>query len=250
MSFFDDLFGGGAEKRAAEKNRGLYTNLQNLGSGYLQQGYDTGVSNLNQAKDAFTPLSALGEKYGGASTMLLNALGVNGAAGSQAATNAFQQAPGYQFTLDQGLESINRRRAAAGMLNSGNADVDAIKYATGLADQTYGNWLSNLGQFVSPELSATSGAASGKAGAFGDLASLAQNNSMNQLGLLNQTTAGQVGANNLQAEGEAAGAKNLLGLGTSLASLGTGGLFGGFGSSLGGMGLGFGSAKNTTGRLY
>lgn len=251
MSLFDDLFGGGAEKRAAEKNRGLYTNLQNLGTGYLQQGYDTGVSNLNQAKDAFTPLSALGEKYGGATTMLQNALGVNGAAGNAAATAAFQQAPGYQYTLDQGLEAINRRRAAGGMLSSGNADIDAMNYATNLANQGYNSWLSNLGQFVSPELSATGGAASGKAGAFGDLASLAQNNSMNQIGLLNQTTAGQVGANNLQAQGEASGAKNLLGLGTSLASLGTGGLFGGFGgSSLGGLGLGFGNAANTTGRLY
>jgi hypothetical protein len=229
MSFLGNLFGGDAEKEAADKNRAQYSNLQTQGSNLLTQGYNTGVGNLNNALGAYQPLNDLASKYGAGSTMLLNALGANGTAGSQAATNAFQNSTGYLSGLDAGLDAINRRRAAAGMLASGNADQDATNYATNLVNQQYGTWLNGLGSFTNPELSATSGAATGTANTYGDLASLANNNATNQVNLLGQTTAGQVGANNLQAQGEAAGAKNLLGLGTSLLGLGTGG-----GSTVGG----------------
>jgi hypothetical protein len=47
----------------------------------------------------------------------------------------------YGFSLDQGLQALDRTHAAAGNLSSGNADTDAMKYATGLAGQTYGNYL-------------------------------------------------------------------------------------------------------------
>lgn len=248
--FLDTLFGGGAEKEAAEKNRGLYNNLQTLGSGYLQQGYDTGVENVNKALGSYSQLSDLAKKYGSGTDLYLNALGANGAAGSAAATDAFKNSTGYMTGLDAGLDAINRRRAASGMLSSGNADQDATNYATNLVNQQYGTWLNSLGGLVSPELSATSGAASGQAGSYNDLASLAQNNAVNKLGLLGQTTTGQVGANALQAQGEAAGAKNLLGLGTSIIGAVAGGGGGSLLSSLGGMGLGSGSTAMTTGRLY
>lgn len=214
--FFDTLFGGGAEKEAAEKNRALYTDYLNKGNDYLKTGYDTGVTNLNNALDAYTPLSDLASKYGGATTLALNALGANGTAGSQAATDAFKNSTGYMTGLDAGLDAINRRRAAAGMLSSGNADQDATKFATNLVGQQYGTWLGNLNSFVNPELAATSAAATGTASGYNDLASLAGNYATNRTGLLGQATTGQVGANNLQAQGEASGAKNLLGLGTSL----------------------------------
>jgi hypothetical protein len=229
MSFLGNLFGGDAEKEAAEKNRAQYDNLQTQGSNLLTQGYNTGVGNLNSALGAYQPLNDLASKYGGASTMLLNALGVNGATGSQAAQSAFTNNPGYTSGLDAGLDAINRRRAASGMLASGNADQDAQTFGQNLQNQQYNSWLTNLAGFTNPELAATSGAATGTAGVYGDLASLANNNATNQVNLLGQTTAGQVGANNLQAQGEAAGAKNLLGLGTSLLGLGTGG-----GSTVGG----------------
>lgn len=223
MGFFDDLFGGGAEKRAAEKNRQQYDNLQSVGSGYLQQGYDTGVANINQAKDAFKPLSALGQKYGAGTSLYLDSLGANGQAGNDRATAAFQAGPGYDYLVKQTLDNTNRQANAAGMLNSGNTLAALQDRAYNLANQSYGQWQNNLAGLVNPELSATSGAAVGTAGAYNDLASLAQNNAINKTNLLGQTTAGQVGANNLQAQGEASGAKNLLGLGTSLLSLGTGG---------------------------
>src|SRR3954462_542190 len=147
-SFFDTLFGGGAEREAADKNRALLAQYGTTGNtaldtgltnstgalntgvnnaaGFLGQNKDiygnlltsgtntanTGLTNqlgaLGQAGQAYAPLSALASKYGGGTDMYLNSLGVNGAAGNQAAVNAFQAGPGYDFTLNQGLDAINR----------------------------------------------------------------------------------------------------------------------------------------------
>jgi hypothetical protein len=304
--FFDTLFGGGAEREAAEKNRallaqygqtgntaldsgltnstgavntgagnaagllgqntGLYGGLRDAGQGYLNTGLQGGLTALQGAQGAYEPLSALAAKYGGGTDMYLNSLGVNGAGGNQAAVDAFQTGPGYQFGLDQGLDAINRRRANSGMLNSGNADLDAIKYGTGLANQEYGNWQTKLAGLINPELSATQGAATGVAGIGRDIAALygadaaarvgleqgvtagqagvntnlAQNqvalgNSLaglysgdatNRVGLQGNITSGNMGANNTEAAGQAAGAKNLLGAGMSLAGLAAGGPIG------------------------
>ena len=50
-----------------------------------------------------------------------------------------EKTPGYQFTRDQGLKSVNNAMGARGLLNSGAAMRGAADYATGLADQTYTN---------------------------------------------------------------------------------------------------------------
>jgi hypothetical protein len=93
-----------------------------------------------------------------------DASGANGVAGLQNAMNTFKnsgQYGAYGFSLDQGLQALDRTHAAAGNLSSGNADTDAMKYATGLAGQTYNSYLSGL----SPYLGANSSAVSGAAGA-------------------------------------------------------------------------------------
>lgn len=46
--------------------------------------------------------------------------------------------PGYQFTLDQGLQAIQRSRAARGAGDGGALIKEATRYATGLADTTFG----------------------------------------------------------------------------------------------------------------
>ena len=225
-SFFSTLFGGGAEKEAADRNRAALSGYLTTGLGYLDKGYDTSKAALDTA---YGSLADLAKKYGGATSLGLDALGVNGTDGNARATEAFQAGPGYQFTLDSGLDALNRRRAGAGMLDSGNADIDAIKFGTGLADQTYGSWMDRLGGYISPELSATTSGA----GVQQSLADLGQTDATNRIGLQGNYTSGVVGANNAEAAGKAAGAKNLLGGALSLATLGTslaGG--GGLGSSL------------------
>jgi hypothetical protein len=48
-----------------------------------------------------------------------------------------QQTPGYQFTLNQGLKSVQNSAAARGLGSSGAALKGAASYTTGLADSTY-----------------------------------------------------------------------------------------------------------------
>jgi hypothetical protein len=185
------ITGGGNQARTA-LGQGYETGRGDIGQGYADaQGFLTGGAGaangyLEGAKSAYTPLSQLGTKYGGATSMALNALGVNGAQGQTDARSAFSAGPGYNFNMDQGLEAINRRRAAGGMLDSGNADRDAQTYGAGLASQEYDKWLSNLIGFTNPELSATSGAATGVAGLGRDQASLANTTGVAQAGLANQ----------------------------------------------------------------
>lgn len=50
---------------------------------------------------------------------------------------SLEQTPGYQFTLSQGLKSVQNSAAARGLGTSGAAYKGAAEYATGLADKTY-----------------------------------------------------------------------------------------------------------------
>lgn len=77
----------------------------------------------------------------------LDALGINGPDGSARAQDAFQTGPGYDFALNQGLDALDRRAAGRGMLDSGNTNLDTIKYAQGMANQEYGSWLDRLTNF-------------------------------------------------------------------------------------------------------
>jgi hypothetical protein len=241
-SFLSDMFGGGAEAEAADKNRALYNQYGTQGQGYLDTGLTQSTGALNSGVGAYAPLSALASKYGAGTDMYMNSLGLNGPAGNTAATNAFQAGPGYQFQMDQGLDAINRQRAAAGMLGSGNAGIDAMKYGQGLANQAYGGWQTQLSGLNNNALAATTGAATGQAGQYDQLANLFQQNATNQIGLQGNVTSGLASANNTQAAGEAAGAKNLLGLGMSILGAVAGGPLGAaLGGGLGGL---FGSSPS------
>jgi len=229
--FFDTLFGGGAEREAAERNRALTSQYGTDAQGYLKTGYDTSTGNLNQAIGAYQPLSTLAAGYNKGGDLWQDALGINGAEGNTRATGAFQAGPGYQFAMDQGLDAVNRRRAAGGMYDSGNADIDTLKFAQGLGNQEYQNWLKNLQASGQTGVGLTGQAAQGQAGGYTNLANLSQKYAGDQTGVIGNQLSSNVNSSNLQAQGEASGAKNLLGAGLSLASLGTG-ASGGLGSSL------------------
>jgi hypothetical protein len=306
-SFFDTLFGGAAEREAAERNRaaldryvqdgnaaldrglvrsedalrtgvnsanryltsnyGLYDDLRNTGTAILDRGRADSLAALKDVGAVYDPVAALGARYGAGTQLYLDSIGVNGADGHARAQAAFNAGPGYAFARDQGIEALNRRRAAAGMLNSGNADIDALTYGTGLANQTYGSWQDRLAGLINPELNATSTAATGRAGAASNIANVIGQDTAARLGLAQGVTAGQAGvnaargandvalgnslaglytgdagnrvniagnnvsgqmaANNLEAQGQAQGARNLLNGTLSLASLAAGAFGGG-----------------------
>lgn len=213
-SFLDGLFGGGNEREAAEKNRAELSGYLTKGLGYLDKGYATSKGELDTA---YTSLADLAKKYGAGSSLYLDALGVNGADKATAAQSSFTTSPGYEAGIDAGIDVLNRRRASGGMLDSGNADIDAITFGQNEQNKEYGGWLDRLGGFVSPELAATTGGAGVKQ----SLADLGQTDATNRIGLQGNYTSGVVGANNYEAAGASAGSKNLLNGALSLATLGT-----------------------------
>jgi len=136
--------------------------------GYLDQGSSAALGRLDQAKagigGAYDSLTALANKYGAGADMYSNSLGLGGAAGTQAAQDAFKAGPGYDFQLNQGLDAISRRRNMTGAASGGNVDRDAQNYGQGLANQEYGKWQDRLGTYNQLQLGATGAAATGTAG--------------------------------------------------------------------------------------
>lgn len=136
-----------------------------MGNADIDQGLDTARTDYGRAGDLFGNLTT---GYGAGSKLYADALGVNGAAGTDAARAAFTSSPGYTFNLDQGLQALQRTRAVNGTLASGNADTDTIKFASGLANQDYSNWLNALSGYDAKTLAATTG----QAGTFGQMGNL------------------------------------------------------------------------------
>lgn len=160
MGLFSLFSNDDAEQAAAQRNAGLQQGYNALSDLY-QQGRNAITSGYGQASSLYQPLiastTAGANAYGDAS-------GANGAAGLARADATFKnsgQYGNYGFALTQGLQALDRTHAAAGNLNSGNADTDTLNYATGLANNTYNSYLSGL----SPYLSANSNAVAGGANA-------------------------------------------------------------------------------------
>jgi hypothetical protein len=241
--FFDTLFGGGAEREAADKNRALTSQYGTQAQDFLKTGYDTGTADLNQAIGAYQPLSDLASKYGRGTDLYLGALGVNGPDAARAAQSQFVTTPGYDLSERAGEEAVNRARANMGMSLSGNTLQDLQTFGQNNLYQTqYAPWMAGLSGINQNALTATTGAAAGQAGGYTNLANLAKGYASDQTGVAGNVLSGNVNANNLQAAGEASGAKNLLGAGLSLATLamgipniGGGSMLGaGLGNALGG----------------
>jgi hypothetical protein len=136
--------------------------------GYLDQGQSGAMGSLAQARGdltanggAYAPLSALAARAGRGSALYSDALGINGAEGTDRARGAYTPSLGYETTLNSGIDAINRRANAAGMLVGGNANRDAITFAHDLSNRDMGSWLDRLRGMSDQELSATSGAAAG-----------------------------------------------------------------------------------------
>lgn len=156
------LFNGG--KNAANTATKYAVMGANIGNMYLDQGTDALTKQYGQAQQYFDPLAST---YNKGSQTYADALGINGSEGNARATSAFQAGPGYEFSLNQGLDNLDRRAASRGMLGSGNTSADAINYATGVANQEYGSWLDRLGGY-NPLALQTAGAQAGLTTGIGD----------------------------------------------------------------------------------
>jgi hypothetical protein len=86
-------------------------------------------------------------------------MGLNGPDAATAAMNNFQQGPGYQWQLGQGLRAIDAGNAARGILRSGATDKAEMTYGEGLANQTFQQYYSNLAGISGLGASAAAGGA-------------------------------------------------------------------------------------------
>ncbi len=161
MGLFD-AFGTGAQRDAAnaqiagiDQGIGDLTKSFGQGRGALTTNYTAGLDpflknfqNANQGDQA-----------------LADALGLNGPEGSARAVSAFQANPGYKFQLQQGQDAILANQAKTGQLASGATNLDLDKYSQGVANQGWGQYVSNL----QPYLGAAGSAASGIGGLYSGL---------------------------------------------------------------------------------
>lgn len=111
-----------------------------------------------------------------------------------------EQTPGYQFTLSQGLKSVQNSYAAQGLGQSGAAEKGAVDYAEGLAGTTYQqqfqNYLNQNSQIYNM-VGGLTGSGQNAAAGTGALAlnSTAQINALNTAGA-NAQAAGTVASSN------------------------------------------------------
>lgn len=170
MGIFDELFNssGGEEaarNAAAARTTGLNTGLTNANSA-LDTGFGQSREFFDRASVPFTDLLRRGNA--GYDTYL-DATGVNGAGGISRAGDLFKSMPGYRGGLDTGIDLLERRANARGMLSGGNTSADTIKYASDYDAGKYKDFLSSL----LPNIGVAQGATSGTAGILGQQGAMA-----------------------------------------------------------------------------
>lgn len=188
MDWLLDLLGlnkGKGTIQAANANSGVLDSLEKQLPGIINAGDAQSRGYLQDILD-LTGMEG--------SALYPDALGVNGAEGSARARDAFTTSPGYQFQLDQGLQALDRRRAASGGFSSGGADLDTLAFSQGLASQDWNNWLDRV-----------TGGVDRATGALGDLATLSGNTTGQLLNTAGDIGSGRLNVNNQVAAGKEAG---------------------------------------------
>lgn len=129
-----------------------------VGAGASIYGSSQQSNAANKAAGLLKPYSNAGQA---ALPGLEGLLGIGG----QDMSAALAKTPGYQFTLGQGLESVQNGYAARGLASSGAALKGAANYATGLAQNTYQNMIGNYQNFAGMGANAAAGVGSNLIGA-------------------------------------------------------------------------------------
>lgn len=208
---------GNATKKAAGQNFAAINGMYNLGNTAINTGEQKSEGALTSAIGSYAPWVGTGTK---ANTLYADALGLNGAEGNAAATDAFQTSPGYDWARENALRGSERAAAASGMLASGNTLAALQDRSAQVANQEYGGWLDRLNGVSGQGLNAASGQAQG----YTNLGGLYQGTTSRRLGLLGDYTSGLMGTFNQAAEGQEANNAAWGRIGTSLGDLATRGL--------------------------
>lgn len=106
---------------------------------YLQQALSGNVSNGSNAGN-----------------QIANMLGLNGAQGQNQGFQNWQNSTGYQFGLNQGVDSITGNAATQGLLNSGSTLKAVDTYGQNYANTQYQNYLNPLQNLLGSGISSAS----------------------------------------------------------------------------------------------
>lgn len=99
-------------------------------------------------------------------------LGLNGQDAANAAMANFQQSPGYQWQLGQGLRATDAGAAASGMLRSGATLKAEQTFGSGLANTDFGQYYNRLFDLSKLGETAAAGQGAGALQAGRDIASI------------------------------------------------------------------------------
>ena len=179
-SVVGDLTGANQQAQAAQSAAQTQANAANYAANLQNQQFQTNQQNMS-------PYMGLGTA---AMPQLMNLLGV-GPQGSAGIQTALQNVPGYQFTLNQGLQQLQNQQSATGQNLSGAQQKGLQQYTTGLAQSNYQNYLNNYMNSVGMGQNAAAGL-----GTMGMQNAQSVGNTL--MGGANATAAGQVAAGNAQ----------------------------------------------------
>jgi hypothetical protein len=134
-----------------------------ISSGKAGAGAAQAQANLQQQRNDLAPFR---DAAGPTLQAQQDLLGLNGQDAATAAMANFQQSPGYQWQLGQGLRAVDAGAAASGMLRSGATLKAEETYGQGLANQDFGNYYNRLmGISTLGENAAAGGASTAQTGA-------------------------------------------------------------------------------------
>ena len=120
-NILSDFFGGSQSQQSSKSNS------YNQAYPYLQGALSPTVSNGT-----------------GASSQIANMLGLNGNQAQNQGFNNWKNSTGYQFGLNQGVQSIVGNAATQGLLNSGSTAKAVDTYGQNYANTQYQNYLNPL----------------------------------------------------------------------------------------------------------
>jgi hypothetical protein len=228
-------------KKGMKKAKAALSRGETKGTESIASGLKAANPIYQDAASKFDPYMQSGQSL---NNLYTGALGGSGQAGFDAAREAFHTAPGYEFLQQQGEQSALRNNAALGGVASGNTLTDLAKFNTGLADQSYQQWMDNLFRGSGQGLTA----ATGQAGVLQNLGQATNQAGRDTAGIYTDTAgrlanaftqgnenlasnASQLGSNLYQANAQnqanqTALVGSILGGATSLLGAGTGGLGG------------------------
>lgn len=153
MGLFD-IFSDKNAKAAAEAQKAGLLKANAAGQADLTSGLDLAQGSYAAG---IKPFSDILTSAGRGSTAYGDATGANGSAGYANAVNNFHTSPGYQFTVDQALDNVQRRASSTGQLASGATNVDMVNQVGALADKQWQSYVSNLTPYLGQQTTAAQG---------------------------------------------------------------------------------------------